>query len=102
MADKVRERVRIELQKIAHEGVAAEQIAKRREYLNKSYGNTKESNRGWMQLIESYYNRGFNYERDYIDYVNDITSKDIRSMARKIVDSGSDISVIMHPKVQQE
>ncbi len=95
--EQIHKQVRHELEMITTEGTPQEQIAKTREYLNKNYANSKENNRGWMHYIESLYTRGFNYEADYLDIVNSVSSKDISKMARIVMDSPTNISIIMHP-----
>ncbi|MFR9651047.1 MAG: insulinase family protein [Rikenellaceae bacterium] len=95
--EQLREQIANELEAIVNEGVPDEQISKTREYLNKAYANSKEHNRSWVSYIESLYNRGFNFEADYLNAVNSITSKEISKMAKIIVNSPTNISVVMHP-----
>lgn len=96
--EQLRKQIAHELEAIVLEGVSDEQIGKSREYLVKAYANSKESNRGWVGYIESLYNRGFNYELDYLKEVNSVGSKDIQKMARVVLQSPTNITVVMHPE----
>ncbi len=95
LLDQIRQQIDIELQAVADEGASQEQIAKSREYMVKSYANSKESNRSWLSYIEALYIHGFDYESDYLDIVNKTNSRDIRKLAKKIIKSPSVITVIM-------
>ncbi len=98
MVNDLRKQVGHELEKIARDGVAQEQIDKTREFLIKDYGNSKEKNWGWMGYLNSYYNQDLNYEAEYPDLVNSITSRDIRNLARTIIKSPTNITLVMQPK----
>ncbi len=87
-----------QLELLAKDGASAERMAKSREYMIKSFGNSKEHNSPWIGYIDSKYNLGLNYIADYEATINSITSEDVKVMSRKILDSQNRIEVIMHPE----
>ncbi len=82
---------------LAKEGATAEQMNKCREYMLKSFANSQERNSGWASYIKLLDTKGFDYLKDYEAIVESVTSKDVQSMARRIVKDKNRIEVIMLP-----
>lgn len=55
------------------------------------------SNNVWLSYIMNFYSYGTNYPKDYLSVTNSITEKDIREIAKKILESGNEIELIMVP-----
>lgn len=100
MADELAPIIIDELRKIAEEGPKASDIESSREYLAKTFTNSLESNAQWAGLIESYYRFNQNSVRDFIDTLNSITYDEVRDMAKKLIESGNMVKVIMRPEAQ--
>lgn len=102
MADELAESIYEEFQKIADEGPLAEDIDASREYLIKQFRNTLEQNKTWFTMIDEYNRHNENIPADYEKTLNSITYDEIRDLAKKILDSGNVIQVIMRPQAQEE
>ncbi len=96
--DHMQDTIIKQLERIATEGVAKERMDKTREYLLKSFGNTKEHNSGWLGYINSLYVNDIDYLADYEKVILEITSDDVRNIAQKILSDENRVEVIMHPK----
>ena len=102
MADELREIVMKELQQIADNGPLTEDIEKTREVLLKNWQNTLEQNGSWMGYLQSKYSSGLDYAREYKSAVEALTNADVQAMARKVLDDGNLVKVIMRPAAAEE
>ena len=102
MADELREIVMKELQQIADNGPLTEDIEKTREFLLKNWQNTLEQNGSWMGYLQSKYSSGLDYAREYKSAVEALTNADVQAMARKVLDDGNLVKVIMRPAAAEE
>lgn len=102
MADELREIVMQELQQIADNGPLTEDIEKTREFLLKNWQNTLEQNGSWMGYLQSKYSSGLDYAREYKSAVEALTNADVQAMARKVLDDGNLVKVIMRPAAAEE
>ena len=102
MADELREIVMKELQQIADNGPLTEDIEKTREFLLKNWQNTLEQNGSWMGYLQSKYSSGLDYAREYKSAVEALTNADVQAMARKVLDDGNLVKVIMRPAPAEE
>ncbi|MDE7077929.1 MAG: insulinase family protein, partial [Alistipes sp.] len=98
MADELLEIVMAEIEKIAAEGPLTEDIEKNREFMLKSWKNSLEQNNQWMRYIQSKYTSGADYLADYEKALRDLTNADVQAMAKKILEDGNLVKVIMRPE----
>lgn len=102
MADELREIVMKELQQIADNGPLTEDIEKTREFLLKNWQNTLEQNGSWMGYLQSKYGSGLDFVREYKSAVEALTNADVQAMARKMLEDGNLVKVIMRPAPAEE
>ena len=74
-----------ELQNMANEGPRPEDLKKVKEFLIKKHAEDLESNRYWMNCIQTQERDGYNPMQDYNDIVNGITSEDVANMAKAVL-----------------
>ena len=98
MADELMAIVMAELEKIAAEGPLKEDMDKTREYENKNYSKSLEQNGWWSRTIASFYDDGINNVEDYLPAVNSVTADDVKAMAKKILEDGNIVKVVMRPE----
>jgi zinc protease len=102
MADELREIVMKELRQIADNGPLTEDIEKTREFLLKNWQNTLEQNGSWMGYLQSKYGSGLDFVREYKSAVEALTNADVQAMARKVLEDGNLVKVIMRPAPAEE
>ena len=98
MADELCEIITAELEKIAAEGPTEEDFNKTREYLFKEWENSLEQNGSWMSYINTNNFYGLNYIADYRNELASMTRERVRDLARKILDDGNMLKVVMRPE----
>lgn len=98
MADELREIVMKEIREIADNGPKSEDVEKTREFLLKSWKNSLEQNASWMNYLNSKYGSGLDYKADYEQALRDATAADVQALARKILDDGNLVKVVMRPE----
>lgn len=98
MADELMAIVVAELEKIAAEGPLKEDMDKTREYENKNFSKSLEQNGWWSRAIASFYDDGINNVDDYLPAVNSVTADDVKALAKKILDDGNLVKVVMRPE----
>ncbi len=98
MADELTDIVFAEIEKIAKEGPLAEDLEKTREYENKNYTKSIEQNNWWSSAIYEFYKYNINNVEEYLPAVNGVTSADVQALAKKILDDGNLIKVVMRPE----
>ena len=74
-----------ELQNVANQGPRPEDLKKVKEFLIKKHSEDLESNRYWMNCIQTQYRDGYNPMADYEKIVNGITSDDVANMAKAVL-----------------
>ncbi len=102
MADELREIVMKELRQIADNGPLTEDIEKTREFLLKNWQNTLEQNGSWVGYLQSKYGSGLDFVREYKSAVEALTNADVQAMARKVLEDGNLVKVIMRPAPAEE
>ncbi|MFR9620595.1 MAG: insulinase family protein [Rikenellaceae bacterium] len=95
--DQLQQTIHDELEAMAANGPSEEQIAKSREFFIKNFGNSLESNGGWINYIEFLETRGHDYMNDYEKLVRQTTAEDVQRMARAILSEGNMIETFMYP-----
>ncbi len=98
MADELTAIVMAEIEKIAAEGPLKEDMDKTREYENKNYSKSVEQNGWWSRAIAAFYDDDINNVEDYLPAVNGVTADDVKAMAKKILDDGNMVKVVMRPE----
>lgn len=98
MVDELLEIVMQEIEKIAAEGPLTEDIEKNREFMLKSWANSLEQNNNWMRYLQSKYTSGADYLADYEKALREVSNADVQAMARKILDDGNLVKVVMRPE----
>ena len=101
MADELREIVMKEIEKIAADGPVSEDIEKTREFLLKSWNNSLEQNDSWMRYIQAKENAGLNYLEGYEQAIRRLTDADVQALAKKMLDDGNLVRVIMRPEAAE-
>ena len=74
-----------ELQNVANNGPRPEDLKKVKEFLVKKHSEDLESNRYWMNCIQTQYRDGYNPMANYVDIVNAITGDDVANMAKAVL-----------------
>ena len=97
MADELDEIIMDEIREIAANGPRTEDVEKTREFLAKNWKNTLEQNAGWMNYLDQYYFDGLDYISNYEKVLASITNEDIQQLAKKILDDGNLVHVVMRP-----
>ena len=90
------------LRQIADNGPLTEDIEKTREFLLKNWQNTLEQNGSWMGYLQSKYGSGLDFVREYKSAVEALTNADVQAMARKVLEDGNLVKVIMRPAPAEE
>lgn len=87
-----------QLQKMAAEGPTEEQLQKVKEYERKNYDRAVLTNGWWEYVCYHYVREGIDFEKDYLKKVEDLTTDDIRTFCKQLVDARNRIQVTMLPK----
>jgi len=101
MADELCEIVLHEIRRIAEHGPRPEDVEKTREYLLKSWKNGLEQNGNWMSYLLQREHSGLDYLADYERTLQAVGGDDVRRMARKLLDDGNLIKVVMRPCTEE-
>ena len=76
----------------------AEDIERTREYENKNHAKSIEQNPWWSTTLSQYYDYNINRVEEYLPAVNGVTSADVQALAKKILEDGNLIKVVMRPE----
>ena len=77
--------VRLDIDKIAAEGVTAEELQKVKEFEVKDFADKQRKNSYWQGLITSMIVWGKDTQKDYIEITKALTSDDIRDFVRNVL-----------------
>ena len=102
MADELCEIILKELRKIAEEGPLTEDTEKTREFLVKNWKNSLEQNGSWMSYLQAKYGTGLDYLADQEEAVRTTTNAEVQALARKILEDGNMVKVMMRPGAAEE
>lgn len=90
--------VKKEIEAIANGATVKEELEISRGAIVKNFEKSiGTSNKVWLSYIMNFYQYGTNIPKDYINTVNAITEKDVQDFAKKILESGNEIELIMVP-----
>jgi len=86
-----------QLERIRKEHVSDEELSEAKAYLTGSFPRRLDTNRKIADFLASveFYNLGDDYVKKYIDYINVVTKKDVLRVARKYLDPGKYILVVV-------
>ncbi len=102
MADELCEIILKELRTIAEEGPLTEDIEKHREFMLKNWKNSLDENGPWMQYLQAKYGSGLDYLAGQEQAIRSLTNADVQALAKKILDDGNMVKVVMRPKANEE
>ena len=85
MYEKLMGVAKAELQNVANNGPRPEDLKKVKEFLIKKHSEDMESNRYWMNCIQTQERDGYNPMADYADIINGITADDVANMAKAVL-----------------
>ena len=74
-----------ELQNVANQGPRKEDLKKVKEFLVKKHSEDMESNRYWMNCIQTQERDNVNPMKDYNEIINGITADDVTNMAKAVL-----------------
>ena len=102
MADELCEIILKELRTIAEEGPLTEDIEKHREFMLKNWKNSLDENGPWMQYLQAKYGSGLDYLAGQEQAIRSLTNADVQALAKKILDDGDMVKVVMHPEANED
>lgn len=86
-----------ELRRIAQAGSREEDFRKTADNLLKRHVENQQENAYWLSVLDNYYFRGLDAHTPYKTTLQAITPEKIRAFARKLLDQGHTIEVVMLP-----
>lgn len=89
--------VRNELKRISDIGPNSEDFKKTQDNLVKRHAENLQENGYWLSTLDNYYYKGFDATTKYVDTVNSITPAKIQAFAKKLLDQGNSVEVVMEP-----
>jgi zinc protease len=91
--------VKSELKKIAKEGPSETDLIKSRDNIIKSRQETMQENEYWLEMIDTYYNRGYNPHTEFSSIINSITADEIKAFTKEFLSQGNFLEVVMSPEI---
>ncbi len=85
MYEKLMGIAKAELQNMANQGPRPEDLKKVKEFLIKKHAEDLESNRYWMNCIQTQDSDGYNPMANYNEIINGISSSDVANMAKAVL-----------------
>jgi zinc protease len=85
MYEKLMGIAKAELQNMANQGPRPEDLKKVKEFLVKKHAEDLESNRYWMNCIQTQDSDGYNPMANYNEIINGISSSDVANMAKAVL-----------------
>lgn len=89
--------VRNELKRICDVGPRPEDFKKTQDNILKRHAENQQENNYWLTTLDNYYYKGFDGATKYADTVKSITPTKIQSFAKKLLEQGNSIEVVMEP-----
>ena len=97
MAEELSGMLLPEIEKIAAEGPAAEDLAKIKEYMLKTHADQLKQNSPWLGWLRSAHTTGIDYVSGYTEVVEGISADDIKAVAAKLLADGNQLMFFMKP-----
>lgn len=95
--EKMNAIIRTELDNLNKVGPRAEDFRKSQDNMLKRHAENLQENSFWLNTLDNYYYRGFDSETKYVETLNSLTPAKIQAFARKLIDQGNRIEVVMEP-----
>ncbi len=67
----------------------------------KEWKNSLEQNAGWVNYIGAKYGSGLDYVKDYEQTLQTLTNADVQAMAKKVLEDGNEVKVVMRPEKEE-
>lgn len=96
--EKLYKIVKAEIQNIADNGCKLEDLDKVKKNTIKEYEERLKTNDYWISLIEGKVVYGTDYDKNYAEMVNSVTSEDIQAVVKKILSDNNLIEAVLSPK----
>lgn len=96
--DKMNAIVHTELKRIAEEGPRQADFNKTKENMVKKHAEQLQENGYWLGVLDSYYANGFDTITRYDELLQGMTPAKIQAFARKLIDQGNMVEVVMAPE----
>lgn len=93
--EEIKQIVKSELERIATEGPQSSTFETARRTILKGRIEMKLKNDYWLSIIDAYYYRNFDGHTEYEEILNNLTTKDVQSFAKQLLDQGNEIEVVM-------
>ena len=74
-----------QLYAFAQNGPTDEELTMAVENLKKNLPESRISNKYWMSVLEKWDEHGIDYDKEYEDAINNVTSKDVKKILKKIL-----------------
>ena len=99
-AEKLCDIAKEQLYAFAENGPSAEELAMAVENLKKNIPESRISNSYWMGVLASWNKYGIDYNKEYEDAVNSVTSEDVKTVLKKILEQNNFIEFKSMPKAK--
>ncbi len=96
--EKLNAIIKNELKGIAANGPRSVDFSKVKEYMLKEYNENLKENGYWLGVLNTRYFYDEDNHSDYLNTLNSITAKDIQAFAKKFMDQGNEVTVVMMPE----
>ena len=63
----------------------------------KRHDEALQENSYWLSVIDSWHFRGYDWHTDYQTRLESVTPEKIRTFAKKLIDQGNYVEVVMEP-----
>ncbi|MCF0184075.1 MAG: insulinase family protein [Bacteroidaceae bacterium] len=87
-----------EVERIANEGIPADQLQKSQQLFVKNFTEGERQNGSMMSYLTNFYRYDRDLHTGYVEAVNAVTSDDVRLFARQLLDQHNRVLVSMSPK----
>jgi zinc protease len=95
--DKLMGIIKDELMQIVNNGPREIDYTKTRENMLKRHDEALQENSYWLSVIDSWHFRGYDWHTDYQTRLESVTPEKIRTFAKKLIDQGNYVEVVMEP-----
>ena len=99
-AEKLCSIAKAQLKAFAENGPSAEELAMAIENLKKNIPESRISNHHWQGVLEDWDEFGIDYDAEYENAVNSVTSKDVSDLLKKVLEQNNAIEIKSMPKTK--
>jgi zinc protease len=97
-AEKLCSIAKSQLKAFAENGPTAEELAMAIENLKKNIPESRISNSHWQGVLEDWCEFGIDYDAEYENAVNSVTSEDVSNLLKKVLEQNNAIEIKSMPK----